>query len=368
MTLEEKIIIIDSDTSMFNDFKKPLSDKGFEVLHAIDAKTALNLLTKNKPLIALVELNIASNNEVEFLQNIQEISPQTNSIIITRELSAKLSKAILETGDACFYIKRPFNFNDLYTKISKILNKNRKMIESQKSLQDLFESYNQLEFLISILINELESSTNLLEKISKEINISDLNENQKFTFENINRLFHNNKKLLERLNNLRLVEEIKPAKLSSVNLNQIIDKVFLQIKEEYNQFTSNFKKNVQSKNMCVKGFIEEIKILVNEAFYLVSLPNTNFCDCLVINLRRSDNLLDKNNKKIPTIELELISILKKTKNNSNDDIIEPLSQQYGFGYFLLKELVEGFNGEILLVDNKIGKKIETKLTILLPSS
>ena len=87
---------------------------------------------------------------------------------------------------------------------------------------------------------------------------------------------------------------------------------------------------------------------------------TDLCKKLNISISSSDENLPN------FYEIEIKSLIHKIDESDDDSIFNPGTQQYGFGYFIIKNLIDAFGGKLLLKDTTKGNFIETRMVVILP--
>ncbi len=86
-----------------------LTRKGYEVILASDGSSALELIKKRKPHLAIVDLILPDISGVEVLKEIKKLSPTTENIVITGYSSNDNAKKILETNSAYGLLEKPID-------------------------------------------------------------------------------------------------------------------------------------------------------------------------------------------------------------------------------------------------------------------
>ena len=102
-----KILIVDNEKGLceyIRDFFKP---RGYDVLIATSGEAALAIAKKEKPELALLDINMPEMNGLEVLRQIKNISPQTKVIMITVSDDADTREKARVLG-ADEFISKPF--------------------------------------------------------------------------------------------------------------------------------------------------------------------------------------------------------------------------------------------------------------------
>ncbi len=357
MSNDLMIIIIDSNKDERDFLRDDLSKSNYQILEAADGKTAINLIRKNKPHLALINLKLPDITDIELMQEISNVSSTTEPIIITEKPIDDTIKQLSSLNIVFTYIGKPIDFKRLHLVIDKFKERKKEQIETKATLDDLFESYNQLEFLITILMNEFESNSLSLKKAIDLLESTKLDKENGLSF--LKGIFHNSDRLISRFNNMRSIMDISSEDFRKIDLVQLI----LDSKDDLNLHPGCevlLSDNFNGGEFFIQGTDEGLKILISEILYSLTIPMTDLCKKLDISLRSSDvNLAN-------SYEIDIKSIIHRRKDTDDDSIFNPSTQQYGFGYFLIKNLIDVFNGKLLLKDTMKDNFIETNMVIIFP--
>jgi len=353
------IIIIDSNKDERDFLREDLSKSNYQILEAADGKTAINLIRKNKPHLALINLKLPDITKIELMQEISNISPKTEPIIITEKPIDETIKQLSSLNIMFAYIEKPIDLKRLHSVIDKYYERKKEQIEIKATLDDLFDSYNQLEFLITILMNEFESNSLSLKKAVDLLESTKLAKEEKNGLSYLKSVFHNSDRLISRFNNMRSIMGISSQDFRKIDLVQLI----LDSKDDMNLHSGCevlLSDNFDDGEFFIQGTDEGLKILISEILYSLTIPMTDLCEKLDISLRSSDENLAN------SYEIDIKSIIHRKKDTDDDSVFNPSTQQYGFGYFLIKNLIDIFNGKLLLKDTMKDNFIETNMVIIFP--
>lgn len=119
-----KILIIDDDLSIRKLYEHSIKKRGYITLVAEDGKKGLELLEKETPDIALLDMTLPEMDGLEILHRIKEISKEVEVIMITGEDGEQMVIQALRSG-AFDYFKKPVNFDELDISIKNALEKQR---------------------------------------------------------------------------------------------------------------------------------------------------------------------------------------------------------------------------------------------------
>ncbi|MHA1630597.1 MAG: hypothetical protein ACTSXO_06275 [Candidatus Heimdallarchaeota archaeon] len=365
MTDELSIIALLKDQNEGKRLSVFLSKQEYQTIILSDRKNFNSLVGKYRPHIVIVELENQITSDLSFVNSMCELSSSTYIILLYDHFNSDFMENILTMGFTFGIIKKPVKKQELLYLLRKYKSRNKIQIEIQNELKELYNSYNYIEFLNTILINNVGNNTDILSDLVNELNNKVSKEKM---LNKIKLIQQNNKLLLNRINFMQKIEEYAKGKKIKVELLEIFNNVLEQIEEEESNFITEYCINKSENAYEVFAVKELIEILVYEVLYSFSMPYSQQCKKLEINFRLTNNLKDKDGKAIPTIEFDIISILTKPDTSDEEIIINPTSQQFGFGYCLIKSIMDRLNGVIQLRDEPKEDSIETILTILLPRS
>lgn len=108
----EKILIIDDEEFIRETVNRVLRDEGYQVIPAVDGRSALELVTSEEIDLALLDLNLGSENGIDVLKKMKEADPELLVIVITGYGSVETAVESLKLG-AFHYMKKPFKADAL---------------------------------------------------------------------------------------------------------------------------------------------------------------------------------------------------------------------------------------------------------------
>lgn len=362
-----QIIIIDDNESNRDLLLNLLARERFDVILAPNGKIALNLIKKNKPHLALINLLLQDISGIEILEKIKILSPITDCIVMTDFTNYDLLIQVIGTNAATGFLDIPVDKLKLTKIIDDILDQKRTLLETQKTVDSLFESYNQIEFLLTILTNDYESYTKILNIVIDLLQSSELSDSQEKSLKILKDLFFNNTRLLERFNNLQSLGDPQPANFKKIDIVEVLAEILDDIKSKNPSCNLIIPEKLVPGKYFVRATCDELLMLFTEVLYSLSLPLSNFCKSIVILIRESEFLVNSEGNNIHSIEVEIRSSLDSAAVDNDDSIVDITHQQYGFGFFLVKSLVDNIGGRILLEDSKVDNETITTMVIVLPS-
>ena len=144
MNNQIQILIIDDNEKNRDLLRNLLSKKGFDIILAPNGKIALNLIKKNRPQLALINPVLQDVSGIEILEKIKILSPETERIAMIDFTDYDILKQVTSTNAATGFLEKPVDETRLAVLLDDILNRNKTQLETQRKLDDLFESYNQI--------------------------------------------------------------------------------------------------------------------------------------------------------------------------------------------------------------------------------
>ncbi len=108
----EKILIIDDEEFIRENVNRVLKDEGYQVISAVDSKSALELIAAEEIDLALLDLNLGTENGIDLLKAMKVIDPELLVIVITGYGSVESAVESLKLG-AFHYMKKPFKADAL---------------------------------------------------------------------------------------------------------------------------------------------------------------------------------------------------------------------------------------------------------------
>lgn len=108
----EKILIIDDESFICENVERILGDEGYQVCSAASSIEAREVVLANDIDLALLDLNLGTENGIDVLKALKEIDPELLVIIITGYGSVESAVDALKLG-AFHYMKKPFKADAL---------------------------------------------------------------------------------------------------------------------------------------------------------------------------------------------------------------------------------------------------------------
>jgi len=108
----EKILIIDDEAFICENVQRILSGEGFQVRAAATGQAARDIVASEEIDLALLDLNLGTENGIDVLKALKELDPELLVIIITGYGSVESAVESLKLG-AFHYMKKPFKSDAL---------------------------------------------------------------------------------------------------------------------------------------------------------------------------------------------------------------------------------------------------------------
>ncbi len=142
-----KILVIDDEAIIRESLRDWLGDVGHQVLTAENGYQALEIIEREKPGIAIVDLVMPGMDGIELLKRAKEISPTIEVIIITAYGSVPTAITAMREG-AYDYIEKPFCPEKAELLIEKLA-EHRQLVEDNISLRQQLEERYRFENIIA---------------------------------------------------------------------------------------------------------------------------------------------------------------------------------------------------------------------------
>lgn len=118
--MASQILILEDDRLFNETLQDFLEEEGFEVLCALDPRTALELTYTNRFDLYLLDVNLPFESGFSLLQQLRESGDMTPTIFLTsREDKASLHEGFLSGADD--YLRKPVDLDELLLRIRAIM-------------------------------------------------------------------------------------------------------------------------------------------------------------------------------------------------------------------------------------------------------
>ncbi|MFA7359660.1 MAG: sigma-54 dependent transcriptional regulator [Candidatus Kapaibacterium sp.] len=149
--MDTTVLIVDDEKAQRQVLAGDLKSRGFKVLEADSAETALEVVRKNIIDVILSDLKMPGASGIDLLANLKEINPDISVVIMTAYASVETAVKALKNG-AYDFITKPYNLDEIELVIKRIIEKNNLKSEL-KFLKEQLELSNKLEGVLTNSLN-----------------------------------------------------------------------------------------------------------------------------------------------------------------------------------------------------------------------
>jgi len=135
-----KILVVDDEAIIRESLNDWLSDDGHQVFTAGNGVEALEIIRRESPDVAIIDLVLPGENGLEVLKKARQIMPNLHVIIITAYSSIHTAINAIKDG-AYDYVEKPFSPETLESLISKITQKPAENNQQLTVRQKMEEKY-----------------------------------------------------------------------------------------------------------------------------------------------------------------------------------------------------------------------------------
>jgi DNA-binding NtrC family response regulator len=125
-----RILIVDDEEVIAATLEEFLQGEGYEVAAAHDAESALALVERLEPDLALCDVQLPGLDGLGLLDRLLQIRPETLVLMITAYATVENAVAAFRRG-AQDYLMKPVIFDELLAKIERLLGYRRLLLENQ---------------------------------------------------------------------------------------------------------------------------------------------------------------------------------------------------------------------------------------------
>jgi DNA-binding NtrC family response regulator len=141
-----KVIVIDDEVNAAAALETLLTEDGYEVWRANDARSGLQLVEKNEPDVVLTDLRMPGMDGLELLTRIKEARPETLVILMTAYGTVKTAVKAMKLG-AEDYLPKPIDIEELEVVLQKTIEK-KQLLEETRVLRERLDHKYRLENLV----------------------------------------------------------------------------------------------------------------------------------------------------------------------------------------------------------------------------
>jgi two-component system, NtrC family, response regulator AtoC len=147
MQKKTKVLVVDDEAIMRDSLHDWLTDAGHDVLTAENTLQALEVIRKEHPGIAVVDLMLPESDGLELLKKARQVSPNIQVIIITAYGSVPTAIAAMKEG-AYDYLEKPFSPEKVELMIDKMVER-QSLLEENISLRQKLEDKYSFENIVA---------------------------------------------------------------------------------------------------------------------------------------------------------------------------------------------------------------------------
>jgi len=151
---QAKVLFAEDEPALAEIVRESLESKGFDVIHALSAKDALNFYYGVRPDILVLDVMLGDGSGFSIAEQIRSTDSNTPIIFLTsRSLTADVVQGFESGGND--YLKKPFSMEELIVRMKALLNKNRLIIKPAEKISENISigrysfSYLQAELVIN---------------------------------------------------------------------------------------------------------------------------------------------------------------------------------------------------------------------------
>ena len=108
-----KLLIVDDDLPFRERLSRSMEKKGFDVESSPSFKETINKINNNRYDYAVVDMRLDDGSGLELVKEIQKISPETKSLLLTGYGNIATAVAAIKSG-AIDYLPKPAEIDQIY--------------------------------------------------------------------------------------------------------------------------------------------------------------------------------------------------------------------------------------------------------------
>jgi two-component system response regulator AtoC len=147
MPKKTKVLVVDDEAIMRESLRDWLTDAGHDVLTAENGSDALEIIRRDRPGVAVVDLVLPGSDGIDLLRKARQIQPNIQVIIITAYGSVPTAIAAIKEG-AYDYIEKPFAPEKVELLVAKLMER-QSLLEENLSLRHKLEDKYSFENIIA---------------------------------------------------------------------------------------------------------------------------------------------------------------------------------------------------------------------------
>ncbi|ADH86641.1 response regulator [Desulfurivibrio alkaliphilus] len=166
----EVAVIVDDDPAIREPLHRYFASHGLAVEECADASSLLDLLTRRKVALMLLDIGLPDIDGVTLLPRVVEKDSDIAVVMLTGVADLQVALECMRQG-ATDYISKPANFDQIFHVARRALEKRRLLLENRKYQEELEEAHFRLRLLhqLSLKMNNVYLSTVELDEILQAV-------------------------------------------------------------------------------------------------------------------------------------------------------------------------------------------------------
>ena len=117
--MNKKLLIVDDDLPFRERLTRSMEKKGFQVVSSHGFKDSINKVQENQFDYAVVDMRLEDGSGLELVKEIQKISPETRSLLLTGYGNIATAVAAIKSG-AIDYLPKPAEIDQIYEALTSV--------------------------------------------------------------------------------------------------------------------------------------------------------------------------------------------------------------------------------------------------------
>lgn len=114
------VVIVDDEQGISKTLEAVLTDEGYQTSLALDGESAIELISKVKPELALIDIWLPGKDGIEVLKSVRESSPSTSVVMMSGHATIATAISATKLG-AKDFIEKPLDLDRVLETISRVL-------------------------------------------------------------------------------------------------------------------------------------------------------------------------------------------------------------------------------------------------------
>src|SRR5215813_9689724 len=118
--MAETILVVDDEEQIRSTLRGVLSDEGFDVVEAENGRAALDVLARQEPRLAIVDIWMPEVDGIELVQRMRTQAPGVPIIVISGHGTIETAVRVIRDG-AFDFLEKPFQLDALLRVVGRAL-------------------------------------------------------------------------------------------------------------------------------------------------------------------------------------------------------------------------------------------------------